>query len=63
VVQADLIEGFANLRQSERRALAIGLEKWLDASGMARVPSRMLFDKPLLGKRGASPGSRRARGS
>jgi len=65
VIQADLIEGFSTLRQAERRALANGLEKWLDASGLARVPSRMLFDKPLLGKRGASPRtrSRRAQGS
>ena len=53
VIQTDLIEGFATLRLAERRALANGLEKWLDASGLARVPSRMLFDRPLLGKRGA----------
>jgi DNA-binding MarR family transcriptional regulator len=51
VIQADLIEGFSSLRPSERRGLANGLEKWLDASGMARVQSRMLFDKPLLEKR------------
>jgi DNA-binding MarR family transcriptional regulator len=51
VIQTDLIEGFGTLRQSERRALANGLEKWLDASGMAKVPPRMIFDKPLLNKR------------
>ena len=51
VIQADLIEGFATLSLAERRGLATGLEKWLDASKMARVPSRMLFDKPLLQKR------------
>lgn len=51
VIQADLIDGFAALRPSERRALANGLERWLDTSGLARVPSRMLFDKPLLDKR------------
>jgi MarR family transcriptional regulator, lower aerobic nicotinate degradation pathway regulator len=51
VIQADLIEGFGTLRPAERRALANGLEKWLDASGMARVQSRMLFEKPLLDKR------------
>jgi MarR family transcriptional regulator, lower aerobic nicotinate degradation pathway regulator len=51
VIQADLIEGFGTLRPAERRGLANGLEKWLDASGMARVQSRMLFDKPLLAKR------------
>lgn len=55
VIQADLIEGFATLSLAERRGLASGLEKWLDASGMARVPSRMLFDKPLLQKRRARP--------
>lgn len=55
VIQADLIEGFAALGLAERRALASGLEKWLDASGMARVPSRMLFDKPLLQKRRPRP--------
>ncbi len=56
VIQADLIEGFATLSLAERRGLASGLEKWLDASGMARVPSRMLFDKPLLEKRRGKEG-------
>jgi DNA-binding MarR family transcriptional regulator len=51
VVQADLIEGFAALRPTERRSLANGLEKWLAVSGFAHVTSRMLFDKPLLTKR------------
>jgi DNA-binding MarR family transcriptional regulator len=51
VIQADLIEGFAALRSTERRGLANGLEKWLAASGFSNVPSRMLFDKPLLTKR------------
>ena len=51
VIQADLIEGFATLRPMERRRLANGLEKWLAASGFSHVPSRMLFDKPLLTKR------------
>ncbi len=50
VIQANLITGFSTLRPAERRGLANGLEKWLDASGMARVQSRMLFDKPLLDK-------------
>jgi len=50
VIQADLIKGFSTLRPAERRGLANGLEKWLDASGMARVQPRMLFDKPLLDK-------------
>jgi DNA-binding MarR family transcriptional regulator len=52
VVQRDLIAGFAALRPAERRSLASGLEKWLEASGFSHVPSSMLFDKPLLAKRG-----------
>src|SRR2546423_11475812 len=44
-IQEDLIEGFNELRPSERRGLASGLEKWLDASGLAGVPSTKLFDK------------------
>jgi DNA-binding MarR family transcriptional regulator len=47
-IQEDLIEGFTTLRPSERRGLANGLEKWLAASGLAGVPSTMLFEKPLL---------------
>jgi len=45
-IQEDLIEGFGTLRPSERRGLASGLEKWLTASGLGRVPSTMLFEKP-----------------
>ena len=51
-IQEDLIEGFGALRPPERRGLARGLEKWLVASGLGGVPSTMLFEKPLLGKRG-----------
>ena len=47
-IQEELIDGFGTLRPSERRGLANGLEKWLDASGLGGVPSTMLFDKPLL---------------
>ena len=50
-IQQDLIEGFLKLRASERRSLANGLEKWLDASGMGSVPSSMLFDNPLTKRR------------
>ena len=57
VIQADLIEGFGALRPAERRALANGLERWLDASGLAKVQSRMLFDKPLLDKRRSRSGT------
>jgi DNA-binding MarR family transcriptional regulator len=57
VIQADLIEGFATLSPGDRRALPDVLEKWLDASGLAGVPSRMLFDKPLLTKRRRRPAS------
>jgi len=64
VIQTDLIEGFDTLGKSDQQALANGLEKWLDASGLARTPPRMLFDKPLLEKRGSRPGARsRARPS
>ena len=48
VIQTDLIEGFAALGVPERRALANGLEKWLEASGLGGVSSAMLFDRPLL---------------
>ena len=48
VIQADLIEGFAMLGPSERRALANGLEKWLEASGLGGVRPTMIFEKPLL---------------
>jgi DNA-binding MarR family transcriptional regulator len=58
VIQTDLIEGFDTLGKSDQQALANGLEKWLDASGLARTPPRMLFDKPLLHKRGSRPGAR-----
>ena len=50
-IQQDLIDGFSSLRVAERRALASGLEKWLTASGLAAVPSSMLFEKPILEKR------------
>lgn len=58
VIQTDLIEGFDTLRKSERRALANGLEKWLDASGLSRGPSRMFFDRPLLAERGSRAGTK-----
>ncbi len=53
-IQEDLIDGFALLAPRERRSLAIGLEKWLHASGMSGVRPAMLFEKPLkpLRKRG-----------
>ena len=47
-IQEDLIDGFASLRPSVQRSVASGLEKWLEASGMGRVQSGMLFEKPLL---------------
>jgi DNA-binding MarR family transcriptional regulator len=47
-IQEDLIDGFGALRPAERRGLANGLEKWLEASGLGGVPSTMLFEKPLL---------------
>jgi DNA-binding MarR family transcriptional regulator len=47
-IQQDLIEGFATLRANERRNLASGLERWLEASGLGSVQSAMLFEKPSL---------------
>ncbi|HJP60982.1 MAG TPA: MarR family transcriptional regulator [Gemmatimonadaceae bacterium] len=52
-IQQDLIEGFGNLRAADRRGLANGLERWIEASGLGSTPSAMLFAKPLL-KRPAS---------
>jgi len=48
VIQADLIAGFGTLGSAERRSLANGLEKWLEASGLGGVRSTMIFEKPLL---------------
>jgi DNA-binding MarR family transcriptional regulator len=47
-IQEDLVDGFALLTPSQRRGLAIGLEKWLAASGLSGAQPAMLFDKPLL---------------
>jgi DNA-binding MarR family transcriptional regulator len=47
-IQTDLIKGFGKLRGQERRGLASGLEKWLEASGLGSVPSSMLFERRLL---------------
>jgi len=47
-IQEDLVDGFELLKPSERRGLAIGLEKWLTASGLSGVRPAMLFDKPRL---------------
>jgi MarR family transcriptional regulator, lower aerobic nicotinate degradation pathway regulator len=57
VIQTDLIRGFATLRAPERAALAKGLEKWLEASGLGGVQSSMLFEKRLL-KSGRSRSAR-----
>ena len=45
-IQQDLIEGFVSLRATERRALAVGLEKWIEASGLGATRSEMLFQRP-----------------
>jgi len=47
-IQEDLVDGFELLKPSERRGLAIGLEKWLAASGLSGVRPGMLFEKPRL---------------
>jgi DNA-binding MarR family transcriptional regulator len=43
-IQQDLVDGFRDLRPAERRTLAGGLERWLEASGLGGVPSTMLFE-------------------
>ena len=63
VIQTDLIKGFATLRGPERAALAKGLEKWLEASGLGGVQSSMLFEKRLLENgRSRSPRRKSTRG-
>ena len=49
-IQQDLIEGFGNLRATDRRNLANGLERWIEASGLGSTPSPMLFEKPVSKK-------------
>ena len=58
-VQEDLIDGFALLTSSQRRGLAIGLEKWLAASGLSGAPAAMLFDKPIVTGRKRAPKRRK----
>jgi len=60
-IQEDLIEGFGTLRPSVRRALANGLERWLEASGLGSIPATMLFDKSVGDDK--SSGRRRVRPS
>jgi hypothetical protein len=47
-IQQDLIEGFVSLGATERRAIARGLEKWIEASGLGSTPSEMLFQNPAV---------------
>jgi DNA-binding MarR family transcriptional regulator len=58
-VQEDLVDGFALLTSAQRRGLAIGLEKWLAASGLSGAPPAMLFDNPLLPARKRAPKRRK----
>jgi DNA-binding MarR family transcriptional regulator len=53
-IQEELVDGFALLRAGERKSLALGLEKWLAASGMSGMRSEMLFAKPLLARQRAA---------
>ncbi|HEY3134347.1 MAG TPA: MarR family winged helix-turn-helix transcriptional regulator [Gemmatimonadaceae bacterium] len=62
-IQEDLIEGFGELRPSERRGLANGLERWLETSGLSGVPSTMLFDKPVLPRAARPKSGRPSRGN
>jgi MarR family transcriptional regulator, lower aerobic nicotinate degradation pathway regulator len=57
-IQQDLIDGFGSLKAAERRALVVGLEKWIEASGLGATPSVMLFEKPPLGARNGRRKSR-----
>lgn len=61
-IQEDLIDGFGSLRPAERRGLANGLEKWLEASGLGGVPSTMLFEQPLLERPSGGKAKRSTRG-
>ncbi|HEV7389564.1 MAG TPA: MarR family winged helix-turn-helix transcriptional regulator [Gemmatimonadaceae bacterium] len=58
-IQEDLIEGFGALRPSVRRALANGLENWLEASGLGSVPATTLFDKRGTGDKTRRQGRKR----
>ena len=49
-IQEDLVDGFGLLAGAERRSLALGLEKWLAASGLGGEQPAMLFEKPLSGR-------------
>lgn len=50
-IQQDLIEGFGNLRATDRRHLASGLERWIEASGLGSTPSAMLFERPASNRK------------
>lgn len=62
-IQEDLVDGFGLLASADRRSLASGLEKWLAASGLGAEPSTMLFEKPLLSRRGLRDARRARRGT
>ena len=51
------MEGFARLPATHRRALADGLDAWIDASGLADVEPAMFFEVAR-----AAAGSRRSSG-
>lgn len=50
-IQQDLIEGFVSLGATERHAIAGGLEKWIEASGLGSTRSEMLFEKRPIRKK------------
>jgi DNA-binding MarR family transcriptional regulator len=45
-VQERLLAGFALLSARERRALADGMESWLERAGLGEVPATMFFESP-----------------
>jgi DNA-binding MarR family transcriptional regulator len=61
-VQSVLVDGFARLGASQRRALVDGLEAWLVAARLEDVPPTMFFDaSPSSAKRRSRSPSRRHR--
>ena len=49
-VQTALIEGLRRLAPRTRTALAAGLERWLAAAGLDRVPATMFFEREAAGE-------------
>jgi DNA-binding MarR family transcriptional regulator len=48
--QSSLVAAFHSLSPARRRVLAIALESWVGAAGLAQSPAIMFFEKPRLTK-------------